>query len=70
MFYTELVETNLTGLFKHEPRNRLFRSPVMILRVEVEGNRNTDLGYGLVNDGRTTWWRDARPEDLQKIKWT
>jgi hypothetical protein len=69
LFYTELREKNLTGLFMHKPRNRLFRSPIMVLRVEVEGDRLTDNGYGLVNDGQTIWWRDARQEDLMKIKW-
>lgn len=52
-----------TGKMRVRTQRRFLRADVLVLQVEVDGEV-----HSYPNDFRkTTWWRDARTEDLTKL---
>ena len=53
-----------TGKRRHRVLKRLFRKPVCVLQLEVEGFVPEYTGGSSVEGEYRTWWIDAKPEQL------
>lgn len=62
------MKVALTGATRHRVQTRLFRSPLIVLQVELHSKGYcVDDSYGSGRDVDYTWWRDATLEDISKV---
>ena len=59
------IKAKLTGRRRHRVEQRMFRKPLVVLQLEVEGFVPKHIG-GMVDGNIERWWVDARPEDVMR----
>lgn len=59
------IRAKTTGKWRHRIEQRMFRKPLLVLQIEVEGFVPKHIG-GMVDGNTERWWVDARPEHLME----
>jgi len=59
------IKAKTTGKWRHRVEQRMFRSPLLVLQLEVEGFVPKYIG-GMVDGNIERWWVDAKPEDVMQ----
>jgi hypothetical protein len=61
------MRTTLTGATRYRTERRLFKPDVLVLQVEEHTTDGPPDTNGMPEYLAGTYWRDARPEDLQLV---
>lgn len=61
------TKTTLTGATRYRTERRMFKPDVLVLQVQEHTTDGPDDWHGMPTYLAGTYWRDARPEDLQLV---
>jgi hypothetical protein len=62
----DFIGPKLTGRRRHRVEQRMFRKPLVVLQLEVEGYVPQFNGGPMVDGKFKRWWVDAKPEDVMR----